>query len=71
MMTKNNSGADSSDRLTVSLGPGQRKALEDIAALNGTTLAFVVRYGISQFIESHSDKQIPLRFPVGLGKTKQ
>lgn len=58
---------DSSDRLTISLGPGQRKALEEIAALNGTTLAFVVRYGLSQLIQSHADKQIPLRFPADLG----
>jgi hypothetical protein len=68
MMSKKNRAPDSSDRLTISLGPGQRKALEHIAALNGTTLAFVVRYGLSQLIESHADKQIPLRFPASIGR---
>jgi hypothetical protein len=52
-----------SDRLTVSLGPGQRKILEDIAKLNDTTLAHVVRYALSHFIKENRDKQIPLRFP--------
>jgi hypothetical protein len=54
-----------SDRLTVSLGPGQRKMLEDIAELNGVKLAYVVRYALSHFIDENRDKQISLRFPVG------
>jgi hypothetical protein len=54
-----------SDRLTVSLGPGQRKMLEDIAELNGVKLAYVVRYALSHFIDENRDKQISLRFPEG------
>ncbi len=54
-----------SDRLTVSLGPGQRKMLEDIAELNGVKLAYVVRYALSHFIDENRDKQISLRFPAG------
>ena len=52
------------NRLTVSLRPGQRKALEDLAESNGTTLAYVVRYALSEFIEVHRDKQIPFRFSI-------
>jgi hypothetical protein len=52
------------NRLTVSLRPGQRKALEDLAELNGTTLAYVVRFALSEFIEARRDKQIPFRFPI-------
>lgn len=54
-----------SDRLTVSLGPGQRKMLENIAELNGVKLAYVVRYALSHFIDEKRDKQISLRFPEG------
>jgi hypothetical protein len=51
------------DRVTVSLGRGQRKTLETIARMNGLKLAHVVRYALQFFIEEHGDKQIPLRFP--------
>jgi len=50
-------------RLTVTLAPGQREALEAIAKRNHATLAFVVRYALTQFIESHRDSQLPLAFP--------
>jgi len=60
----------SSDRLTVSLGPGQRRALEDIATFNDTGLAHVVRFALAEFIESHADKQLPLRFPANLRDTR-
>ncbi len=71
MMPKGRTLPDSSDRLTISLGPGQRRALKDIAAVNGTKLAYVVRYALSQFIESHADKQLPLRFPADLGNSRR
>lgn len=53
------------DRFTVSFAPGQRKTLGDIANLNHTTLAHVVRFALNYFIAEHRDKQIPLRFPSG------
>ena len=50
-------------RLTVTLGEGQRTALESIASQNGTTLAFVVRYALRRFIEEHGEDRLTLRFP--------
>ena len=50
-------------RLTVTLGEGQRAALEAIANQNGTTLAFVVRYALRRFIEEHGEDRLTLRFP--------
>ena len=52
-----------SDRLTITLGDGQREVLENVAEVNRTTLAYVVRYALTQFIEEHRDHQIPLQFP--------
>jgi len=65
-MKKSKNGNSGSDRLTVSLAPGQRKSLEDVAELNGMKLAQVVRYALSQFIDENWGKQIPLRFPSDL-----
>ncbi len=50
-------------RLTVTLGEGQRAALESIASQNGTTIAFVVRYALRRFIEEHGENPLTLRFP--------
>ncbi len=50
-------------RLTVTLAPGQRPALEAIAAHNETTLSYVVRYALRRFIEEHGQGRIPLEFP--------
>ena len=50
-------------RLTVTLGEGQRAALETIANQNGTTLAFVIRYALRKFIEEHGEDRLTLRFP--------
>ncbi len=47
-------------RLTISLGLGQREALEAIADRNHTTLAFLVRYALDRFIEEHRQKQLRL-----------
>jgi hypothetical protein len=49
-------------RLTVSLGPGQRESLADIAARNNATLAFVIRYALASFIRENRDRQLRLRF---------
>lgn len=53
-----------SDRVTVTLGPGQRGALERIAETNETTLAFVVRYALKRFIEDAERNQQRLQFPM-------
>ena len=58
-----NTGNKDSTRLTVTLGEGQRAALESIAMQNGTTLAFVVRYALRSFIEEHGEDRLTLRFP--------
>ncbi|MDZ4817780.1 MAG: hypothetical protein SGJ20_02280 [Planctomycetota bacterium] len=52
-----------SDRITVTLAPGQRSVLERIAEQNGTTLAFVVRYALKQFIQDSERGQLKLEFP--------
>ena len=45
-------------RLTITLGQGQREALQTIANRNHTTLAFLVRYALDRFIEEHCQKQL-------------
>lgn len=55
--------ATPADRLTITLGEGQRDTLEAIAKFNDTTLAYVVRYALWQFIRDNKDKQIRLAFP--------
>lgn len=56
--------APQSDRVTVTLAQGQRDVLERIAAKNGTTLAFVVRYALKQFIQESEHGQLRLEFPI-------
>lgn len=56
-----------SDRVTVTLAPGQRAVLERIAKQNETALAFVVRYALKQFIQEAEGGQLKLKFPVDLG----
>jgi hypothetical protein len=51
------------ERLTISLGEGQRKELESIATTNHTSLAFVIRYALNHFITEHKDKQLRLNLP--------
>jgi hypothetical protein len=51
------------DRLTVSLAPGQRAALEALAQENGMKLAQVVRYALNDFIERNSTRRLDLNFP--------
>jgi hypothetical protein len=62
-MSKQKKQADS-DRVTVTLAPGQRDALERVAKSNGTTLAFVVRYALKQFIQESEGGQLKLQFPI-------
>lgn len=51
---------DKPDRLTVTLGNGQRRALEIIAERNHTKLAFIVRYALDHIIKEHGHMQLPL-----------
>ena len=51
------------DRLTVTLAPGQREALQIIADHNNTTLAFVVRYALTRFVREAQSRQLRLEFP--------
>ena len=53
------------NRLTITLGPGQRRELEAIAHANNTTLAFVVRYALAEFVDQHKNMQLELKFPSG------
>lgn len=50
------------DRLSVTLGSGQRKALEAFADRNDASLAFVIRYALNLFIEEHGQRQLRLEF---------
>jgi hypothetical protein len=59
------SEARDSDRITVTLAPGQRATLSRIAERNETTLAFVVRYALKQFIQECEHGQLKLEFPSG------
>ena len=52
-------------RLTITLGLGQREALEEIAIRNNATLAFVVRYALRRFIEDSGQGRLSLEFPSG------
>ena len=47
-------------RLTITLGQGQREALQAIADRNHTNLAFLVRYALDRFIEEHRQKRFRL-----------
>lgn len=56
-------GQRAQDRLTVSLAPGHRAALEAVARKNNAPLAFVVRYALTRLITENQDRQLPLEFP--------
>jgi hypothetical protein len=51
------------DRLTISLGKGQRDLLEAIADKNHASLAYILRYALERFAVDNKDKQLPLEFP--------
>lgn len=55
-----NASVEKLPRLTITLGQGQREALEAIADRHHTTLAFVVRYALDRFIEEHRQRQLRL-----------
>ena len=56
----NNTSKEKLPRLTVTLGKGQREALQAIADRNNTKLAFLVRYALGRFIEEYREKQFRL-----------
>lgn len=51
-----------SDRITVTLGKNQREQLQRLAERNNTTLAFVLRYIVKEFLERMSDPQLQFDF---------
>lgn len=55
-----NTSVEKPYRLTITLGQGQREALQAIADRNHTTLAFLIRYALDRFIEEHRQKQFRL-----------
>ena len=67
-MLSDDAGASQS-RLTITLGPGQREALEEIAGRNDATLAFVVRYALRRFIEESRQGRLSLEFPASVVET--
>lgn len=48
------------DRITISLAPGQREILEEIAEKNSATISFVVRYALNEFLDKYKGKQLSL-----------
>jgi len=56
----NNASIEKPSRLTITLGQGQREALDVIADRNHTNLAFLVRYSLDRFIEEQRQKQLRL-----------
>lgn len=56
--SKNKKGL--ADRITISLGPGQRKSLEEIAQSNNAPISFIVRYALNEFLNKYKGKQLPL-----------
>ena len=62
MVAKEKPKVASPDRITISLAPGQREALEEIAERNSATMSFVVRYALNKFLKKHESKQLPLNF---------
>ena len=51
-----------SKRLTITLGPGQRRALEAIARANNVSLALITRYALDEFIKQHRTHKLRLSF---------
>jgi predicted transcriptional regulator len=50
----------SDDRLTVSLAEGQKEQLSALAEANGVTLAFIVRYALTDFLSRRRGHQLRL-----------
>jgi hypothetical protein len=63
LMRRRKRKTSNQERLTISLGEGQRAELETIARTNHTSLAFVIRYALDHFIAQHKDKQLRLHLP--------
>ncbi len=51
-----------SKRLTITLGPGQRRALEGIARANNVSLALITRYALDEFVTKHRTHKLRLSF---------
>jgi len=60
MATNDKSQKGMADRITISLAPGQRATLEEIAENNSATISFIVRYALNEFLDKYKSKQLPL-----------
>ena len=60
MAVNDKSHKNMADRITISLAPGQRDTLEEIAENNSATISFVVRYALNEFLDKYKGKQLPL-----------
>lgn len=61
-MTKTGKKKKAQDRLTITLGPGQRETLEGLAEHNNVKLALLVRCALDEFLGKYKDRQIALPF---------
>ena len=60
MESKDKSKKTPADRITISLAPGQREFLEEIAQSNIAPISFVVRYALNEFFDKYKGIQLPL-----------
>lgn len=50
-------------RLSITLGRGQGQVLKVIARKNRSSVAYVVRRALDEFIEEHRNHRVPMAFP--------
>jgi hypothetical protein len=53
MESKDKSKNTPADRVTISLVPGRREFLEEIAQSNNAPISFVVRYALNEFFDKY------------------
>jgi hypothetical protein len=61
MESKDKSKKTPADRIMISLAPGQREFLEEIAQSNNAPIYFVVRYALNEFFDKDKGKQLNCR----------
>ncbi len=52
-MKRASKGDTTSDRLTITLGAGQRERIESIASERRTSAATIIRWALDEYIEAH------------------
>lgn len=53
MMKRASKGVATSERLTITLGDGQREKIESIASERRTSAATIIRWALDEYIEAH------------------